>query len=110
MLITVAAGSLAGAAGCDRTPEHTINTPAVVHPTGTNPPPTPPLALDAGAAPVARTIPVGVSPNTPATPPHLRARDAGAAPVIRTPERRPLPEPTSNPPAPVMPRMPPGNG
>lgn len=107
VLVTVAASGLA-AIGCDHTPEHTINRPAVVHtPTPetihhpTNPPRIP--ALPDGAARVGTV-------NTPFRPPTV---DAGAPPppVVRPPpENVPLPIPTANPPPPVMPRMPPGNG
>lgn len=106
VLVTVAAGGLA-AAGCDHTPEHTINRPAIVHPPPhetVNRPPDPPVAVppDVGAAPMG-TI------NTPFRPPPPDA--AAPAPVVRPPPlNHPLPIPTANPPPPVMPRMPPGNG
>ena len=107
VLVTVAASGLA-AIGCDHTPEHTINRPAVVHPPPQetmNRPPDPPLAAarDASATPPGPT-------NIPFRPPTV---DAGAPPppVVRPPpENVPLPIPTANPPPPVMPRMPPGNG
>ena len=102
MLVTVAASGLA-AMGCDHTPEHTINRPAVVHtpaPETSQPATTPPTE----GAPRPATV------NTPFRPPPA---DAGAPPppVVRPPpENVPLPIPTANPPPPVMPRMPPGNG
>lgn len=107
VLVTVTAGSLA-AVGCERAPEHTINRPATVHT-----PPTAPSTPPEGEPPVA-VPPVQTAPATPPGPTNAPMRvtvDAGVAPrVIEPPERRPLPIPTANPPPPVMPRMPPGNG
>lgn len=86
VLVTVTAGAVA-AAGCSRGQEHTINTPA---PPTINNPPT--LPRDAG----------------PATQPPAPQGPADASAQV-------LPEPTMNPPAPILPtpvrpRMPPGNG
>lgn len=123
VLVTVAASGLT-AMGCDHTPEHTINRPAVVHPTAPEPvhhPTNPPRvsALGDGSARVGTV-------NTPFRPPPADA--AVAPPVVRPPpENTPLPIPTANPPGPprpITPRptpvgnppgprpppMPPGNG
>lgn len=106
VLVTVAASGLA-AVGCDHTPEHTINRPAIVHPPPhetVNRPPDPPVAVrpDVGVAPMG-TI------NTPFRPPPADA--ATPPPVVRNPlENIPLPVPTANPPGPVRSQMPPGNG
>lgn len=107
VLVTVAASGLA-AMGCDHTPEHTINRPVVVHPPApdTTQPPTPPPTPFGPGEGAERLGTV----NTPFRPP---TADAGAPPrpVVRPPpENVPLPIPTANPPPPVMPRMPPGNG
>lgn len=107
VLVTVAASGLA-AVGCDHTPEHTINRPAIVHPPAPDAvhPPAPPPSTPGFGEGAERVGTV----NTPFRPP---TPDAGAPPppVVRPPpENLPLPIPTANPPAPVRPRMPPGNG
>lgn len=115
--MTLAAGSLA-AVGCDRAPDHTLNQPVVVHPPSPpreiNVPATPPpTAPDAGvAAERPSAPPMGMSVNNPPTAPRAVVADAGVAPVRVAPglEGIQMPQPTSNPPGPVILRLPPGNG
>ncbi|MEZ4392252.1 MAG: hypothetical protein R3A48_14260 [Polyangiales bacterium] len=109
VLVTLAAGSLA-AVGCDRTPDHTLNRPVTVHPPAPPRAPAPPVTADSGAIPYEPEE--GHSVNEPPAPPRPVVVDSGIAPVRVTPglEGIQMPRHTSNPPAPVMPRLPPGNG
>ena len=105
VLVTVAAGTLASV-GCERTPEHTINRPPTVHV-----PPT----INTPAVHTPPDVPHAIDPATPPGPTNAPMRvisDAGIAPSrpLEPEPAIPLPIPTANPPAPVRPRMPPGNG